>query len=155
MKSTAYFEEMRRVSHEWQVAKDERMARKQRIIDEFGYDSGELNAWYAEAAPAFPYSNGASKAYRAWENSAHVEDGAVEMSDFCFDSEVHDFIATLRAAGVRMLYYTNRSTAVMGNLHAFAAEGCTLEGLCTVTRHETRWGDEAATEAPGILFVID
>ena len=42
----------------------------------------------------------------------------------------------------------------MENLHAFAAEGCRLEGLCTITRRETRWGDEEPTEVQGIRFSL-
>ena len=43
----------------------------------------------------------------------------------------------------------------MENLHAFAAEGCTMDGLCTITRHEDRWGDEEPTEVMGIRFSVN
>jgi hypothetical protein len=42
----------------------------------------------------------------------------------------------------------------MENLHAFAAEGCRLEGLCTITRHENRWGEEEPYEVQGIRFSL-
>ena len=51
--------------------------------------------------------------------------------------------------------YTNQSTAVMENLHTFAAQGCTMQGLCTITRHENRWGDEEPTEVMGIRFSVN
>ena len=42
----------------------------------------------------------------------------------------------------------------MENLHQFAAAGCTMQGLCTITRQETRWGDEEPTEVMGIRFSL-
>ena len=35
-----------------------------------------------------------------------------------------------------------------------AAHGCRMEGLCAITRHETRWGDEEPTEIMGVRFTI-
>ena len=77
------------------------------------------------------------------------------MEDFLWETEVHDYIDTLRKAGIATFVYTNQSTAVMENLHAFAAEGCTMEGLCTITRHESRWGTEEPTEVMGIRFSVN
>ena len=77
------------------------------------------------------------------------------MDDFLWDWEVADFVDTLRRAGIDTFVYTNQSTAVMENLHAFAAEGCRLEGLCTITRRETRWGDEEPTGVQGIRFSLN
>ena len=76
------------------------------------------------------------------------------MDDFLWEKEVEDFIDTLRQAGIATFVYTNQSTAVMENLHAFAAEGCRLEGLCTITRHENRWGEEEPYEVQGIRFSL-
>lgn len=61
---------------------------------------------------------------------------------------------TLRKAGFTEFVYTNQSTAVMENLHQLAAQGCRMEGLCAIIRHETRWGDEEPTEIMGIRFTI-
>jgi hypothetical protein len=77
------------------------------------------------------------------------------MDDFLWEREVKDFINTLREAGITSFVYTNTSTAVMENLHAFAKEGCTMTGLCTITRQETRWGDEEPTEIQGIRFQLN
>ena len=76
------------------------------------------------------------------------------MDDFLWEKEVHDFVAALREAGFSSFVYTNQSTAVMENLHQFAAEGCRLEGLCTITRKETRWGEEEPYEVQGIRFSL-
>ena len=72
------------------------------------------------------------------------------MDDFLWEKEVRDFVEALRSAGLETFVYTNQSTAVMENLHAFAAEGCTMMGLCTITRQETRWGEEEPYEVQGI-----
>ena len=155
-KENAVFTEMYRIGHEWEKARHERKARKQEIIDTFGWDSEELKAWYAENdAVKFPFTQGANKAYRAWASSIGRQEDEIEMDDFLWDREVADFVDTLRRAGFSTFVYTNQSTAVMENLHAFAAEGCTMIGLCTITRHENRWGDEEPTEVMGIRFSIN
>ncbi len=154
-RENAVFSEMYRVGHEWEAAREERRARKQQIIDTLGWDSEELKAWYAEdEAAEFPFSQGANKAYRAWASSIGRQEDEVEMDDFLWEREVPDFVDTLRRAGFATFVYTNQSTAVMENLHQFAAQGCTMTGLCTITRHESRWGDEEPAEVMGIRFSL-
>ena len=154
-KENAFFSEMRRVGKEWETAREERNARKQEIIDTKGWDSEELKAWYEEdEKAAYPFSQGASKAYRAWASSVGRQEDEIEMDDFLWEREVADFVDTLRKAGFSTFVYTNRSTAVMENLHQFAAQGCRMEGLCTITRQETRWPDEEPVEVMGIRFSL-
>ena len=74
------------------------------------------------------------------------------MADFLFDTEVEDFIHTLDAAGITAMVYTNTSTAVMENIHAFDALGWKLTGLCKITRRENRWGEDEEYEVQGIRF---
>ena len=155
-RENAYFENLKRLGHEYEAARAERQARKQQIIDTLGWDSPELKAWYEEdAAAKFPFEQGACKAFRAWASSISRKEDELEMDDFLWDKEVADFIGTLREAGIGTFVYTNQSTAVMENLHAFAAQGCTMTGLCTITRQETRWGDEEPTEIMGIRFTLN
>ena len=150
-RENAVFAEMYRLGREWEQVKKERQTRKQEIIDTKGWDSEELKAWYEEDEKAvYPFSQGANKAYRAWASSIGRQEDEVEMDDFLWEQEVPDFISTLRKAGFMTFVYTNQSTAVMENLHQFAAEGCRMDGLFTVTRREDRWGDEEPTQVMGI-----
>ncbi len=154
--NNAYFENFKRIGREYEAARVERQARKQQIIDNYGWDSAELKAWYEEdAAAKFPYESGVCKAYRAWATSICRKETELEMDDFVWEKEVRDFLEALRSAGIETFVYTNQSTAVMENLHAFAAEGCTMLGLCTITRHETRWGEEEPYEVQGIRFRLN
>ena len=153
--NNTYFENLKRIGHEYEAARVERQARKQQIIDTLGWDSEELKAWYAEdQAAKFPFEQGACKAYRAWATSISRQEDELEMDDFLWDKEVSDFVETLRSAGIKTFVYTNQSTAVMENLHAFAAAGCVMTGLCTITRRENRWGEEEPYEVQGIRFSL-
>ena len=155
-RENATFNEINRAGYEWEKARRERRERKERIIETYGWDSEELKAWYAEEeAASFPYPSGACKALRAWEDSIRRQEDEIEMSDHLWDKEVADFLDTLCQAGFRTFVYTNQSTAVMENIHAFAAHGWTMEGLCTITRIEDRWGEDKPVETLGIRFRLD
>ena len=141
MKNNEVFNEIRRTATEWETAKRERSERKKAIIKEFGYDSPEYAAWSeSDTETPFPISHGAMKAYHAWRSNNEN------------DTEEFEFNDTLRKAGIETMIITNASTALLENLHAYAAEGCTLEGLCTVKR-KTIWGTDE--EIPGIRLRIN
>ena len=153
--NNTYFLNLKRLGHEYEEARVERKARKQQIIATLGWESEELKAWYEEdAAAVFPFSQGVCKAYRAWASSLSRKQTELELDDFLWEKEISDFVSTLREAGITSFVYTNQSTAVMENLHQLAAAGCTMQGLCTITRQETRWGDEEPAEIMGIRFTL-
>lgn len=155
-KNNTYFDELEKIGHDFEEKRSAHEAKKQQIIDTFGWDSDELKAWYAEKnAMIFPISSGASKAYRAWKNSIRRNQDEIEMDDFCWEREVEDFLNTLREAGIETFVYTNQSTAVMENLHQFAAQGCAMQGLCLITRRENRWGEEEPVEIMGIRLTLN
>ena len=153
--NNTYFENLKRIGHEYEEARVERRQRKQQIIDTYGWDSEELKAWYNEdAAAKFPFTSGACKAYRAWADSVRFELDEMELADFLWDSEVEDFIAALREAGIGSFVVTGKSTSLMENIHALAANGCTMTGLCTFKKKDSRWLDEEPSEVQGIRFTV-
>ena len=154
-KNNTYFEKLEKIGHDFEEKRAAHQEKKQSIIDTYGWDSPELKAWYEEKeAMKFPFSNGACKAYRAWKTSLRRQQDEVEMEDFLWEKEVADFIDSLRQAGIKTFVYTNQSTAVMSNLHDFAANGCTMQGLCTIIRQENRYGEDEAYEVQGIRFSL-
>lgn len=114
-----------------------------------------VEAHRRDGTKPFPYTQGAFKAYRAWAASVSRGNEEPELDDFLWEREVSDFIATLRAAGIESFTITDRSTGLMENLHAFAAEGCTMEGLCMVGRIEPEWGHTQPEAVMGIRFKVN
>ena len=110
-----------------------------------------VRAW--DKTSDFPYTSGAMKALYAWAFSIDNGENELEMNEFTWSRENHDFIETLRKAGIKTFVVTNSGTSLLENLHAYAAEGCTMTGLCTITRHD-RWSDET-TEVQGIRFKVN
>ena len=151
MTTSKLYEEMTETCTAWEADRERRRVAKQKIIDTCGWDSAELKAWYEEdKAKAFPYSKGQMKAYRAVRDSVDE----VEVSDFCFDNERHDFIGTLRRMGVTEFTVTDQSTGLMDDIYGYIAEGCTMQGVHSIIRKNNRWGEEETEEKKGIRFTI-
>ena len=123
MKANEFFNEMKRTARAWDKTSD------------------------------FPYTSGAMKALYAWAFSIDNGENELEMNEFTWSRENHDFIETLRKAGIKTFVVTNSGTSLLENLHGYAAEGCTMTELCTITRHD-RWSDET-TEVQGIRFKVN
>ena len=152
MKQNAFFDEMYRIGHDWSEKHAAHEKLKEEIIATKGWDSEELQAWYAEEEQMkFPFSSGANKAYRAWKYSQGDE---VVMEDFTWERERHDFIDTLRKAGMKTFVTTNQSTGLMEDIHGFIAEGCTMQGLCTITKKSRCFGEETEETILGIRFTL-
>ena len=152
MKQNAFFDEMYRIGHEWSEKHAAHQKLKEEIIATRGWDSPELEAWYAEEEEMkFHFSSGANKAYRAWRYSQGEE---VVMEDFCWTAERHDFIDTLRKAGMKTFVTTNQSTGLMEDIHGYIAEGCTMLGICTITRKKESWGETTEETIQGIRFAL-
>ena len=153
MKNNTYFEELERIGAEWSEKHEAHKAKKQAIIDTFGWDSEELKAWYKEEEEMqFPYSQGTVKAYRAWKYSTGDE---VIMDEFTWERERHDFIDTFRKAGIETFVTINQSTGLMEDIHGYIAEGCTMLGVCTITKKSNRYGQEMEVIIPGIRFQVN
>lgn len=150
MKNNTYFQAMNQTSAEFGEARAQRESEKDAIRK--AGDPAALNAWYErEKGFKYPFSNGQNKAFIAWVNSVRDENSIFEVQDLPWDKDTHDFVETLRAAGITEFAVTDQSTALMRLLHLLTAEGCTMQGLCKVTRSE-RWGGRGTTEYDGILF---
>lgn len=154
-RENTYFENIKKIGHEYEAKRVERQNRKKLIRETCGLDSDEMRAWYEEdTAAKFPIPAGQSQAYRAWAQSLSRKEDEVEMDEFLWERDVETFAKALRDAGIETFVYTNTSTACMENLHQLAAAGCRMQGLCTITRHENRWGDEEPYEVRGIRFSL-
>ena len=82
----------------------------------------------AEAGEKF--SSGANEAYLTWYYSQNEEE--LRQDGHLWPKDVHDFIDTLRKAGIESFVTTETSTILMELLHGFVAEGCTITGTCTI-----------------------
>ena len=96
-----------------------------------------------------PCTDGQVRAFLVWRTSIKNESGSLEVPDLPWDRDIHDFVETLRAAGISEFAVTDQSTTLMWNIHQLAGEGCTLQGLCKASRNDAFFG---ATEHDGILF---
>ena len=115
----------------------------------------QTNAYFQnleQASSETPLTDGRHRAYIAWVKSLRSQSSIFEVEGLPWDKDTHDFVETLRAAGIVEFAVTDQSTALMRLLHLLAAEGCTMQGLCKVTRSEIRWGGEGTEEYQGILF---
>ena len=135
--NNTYFENLKRIGHEYEAARIERQARKQQIIDTRGWDSDELRAWYAEdQAAKFPFEQGACKAYRAWASSISRKEAELEMDDFLWEKEVRDFVAAARRPSWRWtISFGKRKSATSSRRSA--APGS--RPLSTPTRARRSW----------------
>ena len=155
-KNNTYFAKIREIGEEHEQSRINWRETKERLANEYGYDSAEYQEWYkANAKPESPLSWGVCKAYRAWRQSIEREENILELDDSLWDCETNDFVTALREAGINEFIVTHQSTALMDDLHNLAEAGCIMEGLATRTRHENRWGEEAPYEVKGIRFRVN
>ena len=50
--NNTYFENLKKIGHDWEAARSERRARKQQIIETYGWGSEELKAWGLQSLPS-------------------------------------------------------------------------------------------------------
>lgn len=160
-RTNAHFEKIRKQLEAYKEAKKTYEKQKQKLITTEGWESESLNA-LCENKPEFPISQGACKAYHAWRESVECKKADLELDCALWDNEVADFVDCLRKAGIETFVYTDQGTLVMKNLHAFAKEGCHMEGLCAIKRTEHRFGENSPEydvfitdeEILGIRFMV-
>ena len=116
----------------------------------------QINTYFRaieQASSESPLTDGQHKAYIAWFSSFRSQSSTFEVNDLPWPRDIHDFVETLRTAGVAEFAVTERSTGLMEGLHGLAAEGCSMQGLCSVTRSELQWDGSNTAEYQGIHFL--
>lgn len=132
MEKNAWFENMKDVSVEYWTNVGEFRAKKDGIVEKFGWDSEEISKYYddlKELEMNNPFNPAEYKAYRAYRDSVINNEDEIILNDFLWDTEVVDFTNCLRKAGVKSFVYANESTAVMKNIHDLAKNGFVFDGL--------------------------
>ena len=111
-----------------------------------------LMDWYDNGPdkPEYPLTGGQRKAYHIWYWNTRQE---MNFDDFVWESEAKDFIDTLRAAGVETFTVTDKSTALMENMHWFQQNGCKLLGLCEVEPND-EWERKHFGNKMGVRFAL-
>lgn len=154
MMKNEYFEKLMEIGCEFTKKQQAHESKKQDIINQYGWDSEELKAWYEEKdAIKWPYSTGVSKAVRAWLYGTE-QDGVLQMDDYLWENEVHDFVDTFRKAGIKEFNFTNSSTGLMENIHWLEAEGCKLQGTCIIEKKEDCFGENMVKKIMGLRFTV-
>lgn len=95
---------------------------------------------------------GTQAALEAYSFTINRQSSEFECNDLPWTTDMSDFVKTLREAGLETIAVTETSTALLENLHKLAAQGCTVEGLCTVTRPDF-W--DKPQDVPGIRVRIN
>ena len=149
-----YFKMMNDIGTGYEAARAARKVEKDALMKADDWDG--VKAWNErEKAFPFPFSAGAMNAYRAWQETTSNESSCFEVSDLPWAKDAHDFITTLKEAGITEFAITDSSTSLMELLHVLAdEEGCRMLGLCKVIRSEKRWGEEGTESYDGILMSL-
>ena len=149
-----YFHQMYEEVVRYERAKAEREKEKKALIAANDWDA--VDAWYKhEKKFPKPYTDGQMQAYWAFAKSSEIEAAELEVADAVWEREVKDFSGTLRAAGVTAFVLTDRSTALMENIHWLEAEGWHLVGTCKLQEKEYGCGKYREVEHLGLRFEIE
>lgn len=136
-----YLKSLREKEHAYHARKKELNEKLCSLYEEYGQNSKEFEACKKEIdmLGECPVSKGARAACRAEELSEQRECSEFEVENFIEPENVHDFVETMRKAGIESFVYTNESKWTLGNVCAFVKEGCRIDGTCTLTQHN-RYG---------------
>lgn len=156
MEKIAYFEDMNAIANKYWNSRNEFEATKDKIYEEYGYDSNEMKQYYVKAkeiASNNPYTSGEYKALQMYNES--INHGYDELILYCsigglWYNEIEDFINCLKTAGVKSFVYIDNSTALMDNIHGFSENGFVFDSL--YTREEKQFLNHVETYR-GIRFV--
>ena len=105
-----------------------------------------------EHKPGRYWSAGEGMAWRAWRGSVYKKQTELELDDRLLEEEVHDFIATLRRAGIKSFVFSDNEAyvgwlrgeipwwdrldrGIAEHLQDFEAEGCRIGRPCIIERN--------------------
>jgi len=147
-----YFQLMSDISSGYENARKHRESEKEQLGKANDLDA--IKAWNErEKQFPFPFSRGQIDAYRAWQCSMDNGSSYFEVPDLPWEKDAHDFVTTLKEAGITEFAVTDRSTALMELLHVLVnEEGCKIVGLCTVMRRKAQ--RQETEEYAGILICL-
>ncbi len=100
------------------------------------------------------YSLGARKALWNYKDSKRHNSSEFEVTDLPSESDMEDFLSTLRIAKVTTFVVTEKSTALIEALHQMRRLGCTVYGLDTITRNDTEYRIMDNYEVEGIRIML-
>ena len=100
------------------------------------------------------YSLGARKALWNYNDSKRHNCSEFEVTDLPGESDMEDFLATLRIAKITTFVVTAKSTALIEALHQMRRLGCTVYGLDTITRNDTEYRVMDDYEVEGIRIML-
>ena len=100
------------------------------------------------------YSLGARKALWNYKDSKRHNSSEFEVTDRPSESDMEDFLSTLRIAKVTTFVVTAKSTALIEALHQMRRLGCTVYGLDTITRNDTEYHVMDDYEVEGIRIML-
>lgn len=92
-------------------------------------------------------SRGTLEAYWTYEFNCNNDCSEFACNELPWTTDMSDFVKAMREAGLETIAVTETSTALLENLHKLANQGCTIDGLCKVTRSNI-WGN--VEEIPAI-----
>ena len=128
-------------------------ARTQRLIAIHDCNDPEFKRLKAEEENAkFPYTAGQDAAYYAWDRSIRMKSSELESDELVYKTHLQDFVNTLREAGFTELVVTDTTSFLMDGLHELNKLGCTMKGLCEITRGINYYGEEETVSVRGIRF---
>jgi hypothetical protein len=150
-----FFESMYKAGCEYQEKRDAAEKQRDALYAEEKYDEGtDLMVKFNDETP-FPFTNGAMKAFQAYQNTNYRGADCFEVEDLPWPKDMKDFVDTLRKAGIRTITVNDQSTGLMEGIYGLAENGCRMGALRTVTREKDhRFGSDEPERKNGIEFTI-
>jgi hypothetical protein len=151
----AYFESMYKTVCSYQEKKEAVRKQRSKLFDEGKYDEGTALVKAFEEETPFPYTDGAMKAYWAYQNMNYHGADCFEVEDLPWKKDMKDFAETLRDAGIDAIVITDQSTGLMDGIYGLCENGWKMGVLKTVTRKDDcRFGSDEPETKKGIEFTI-